>query len=82
MSIVLAGDIGGTKTILRLVEVTQHPDHPQLKVLHEDTYPSQDYPDLVPIAASFLKDADYSDPVQRACFGIAGPSGEQYLPTD
>lgn len=73
MSIVLAGDIGGTKTILRLVEVTQHPDHPQLKVLHEDTYPSQDYPDLVPIAASFLKDADYSDPVQRACFGIAGP---------
>ncbi len=73
MSVVLAGDIGGTKTILRLVEVTQDQDCPQLKLLHEQNYPSQDYPDLVPIVKAFLDEADYSGDVARACFGIAGP---------
>jgi glucokinase len=73
MSVVLAGDIGGTKTILRLVEVTQDQDCPQLKLLHEQNYPSQDYPDLVPIVKAFLQEGDYSGEVRRACFGIAGP---------
>lgn len=73
MSVVLAGDIGGTKTILRLVKVTQDQDSPQLKLLHERNYPSQDYPDLVPIVKAFLDEADYSGEVRRACFGIAGP---------
>lgn len=73
MSVVLAGDIGGTKTILRLVKVTQDQDSPQLTLLHEQNYPSQDYPDLVPIVKAFLDEADYSGEVRRACFGIAGP---------
>lgn len=80
MTILLAGDIGGTKTILRLVEAEytdKNSPLPSLKTLFENTYPSQDYPDLVPIARRFLKEAsdavsDYQPP-EKACFGIAGP---------
>ncbi len=55
--ILLAGDIGGTKTILRLVDA-QPSDVAgagcQQKLLHEQQYPSQNYPDLVPIVQEFL----------------------------
>lgn len=79
MTILLAGDIGGTKTILRLVqaESTIASPLPTLTTLHECTYPSQDFPHLVPMvyqfmqeATSALGDAPYPE---RACFGIAGP---------
>jgi glucokinase len=80
MTILLAGDIGGTKTILRLVkaELTDSPSNiPQLTPLHEETYPSQEYSDLVPIVLKFLSEAESilgEKPVpEKACFGIAGP---------
>lgn len=77
MSVVLAGDIGGTKTILRLVRATETDTAseavPELEVLHENTYPSQDYPDLVPIVREFLAEAGDDATPERACFGIAGP---------
>jgi glucokinase len=65
----LAGDIGGTKTILRLVEAGQ--------TLHEGTYKSAKYPDLVPIVRTFLQSAaevlNQTPAPTNACFGIAGP---------
>jgi glucokinase len=66
----LAGDIGGTKTILRLVEVTTI-DQP-FKTIAEKTYPSANFPDLVPMVQQFLKTATRESP-QAACFAIAGP---------
>ncbi len=79
MTYLLAGDIGGTKTILRLVEASklQSSDQVILKTAFEHTYSSQAYPDLVPMVKEFLHqatdDAGKAHPPQRACFAIAGP---------
>jgi len=77
---VLAGDIGGTKTILQLVRAETAATGgtpPSLVTLVEETYPSQEYPDLVPMVRQFL-DKTHSGGhglarVTHACFGIAGP---------
>jgi len=77
----LAGDIGGTKTSLSLVrcdDVTDNPRHlAQQSRLYEETYPSQAFPDLVPIVDQFLQAASTAlgqrITVSKACFGIAGP---------
>ncbi|NJM45924.1 MAG: glucokinase [Alkalinema sp. RU_4_3] len=69
MTQLLAGDIGGTKTILRLVETGQ--------TLYEATYASAKYPDLVPMVRTFLQSAAevlaQTPAPTKACFGIAGP---------
>ncbi|NER93948.1 MAG: glucokinase [Symploca sp. SIO1B1] len=74
MTLLLAGDIGGTKTILRLVEKEGNKP-PQ--VLHEALYQSQNFPDLVPIVQEFLSAAQQQlDGVlspEKACLAIAGP---------
>ena len=76
MTLLLAGDIGGTKTILRLVEVEAGSESAQT-ALHQSKYPSRDYSGLVPIVEAFLAEAaeKLGHPVQpeKACFGIAGP---------
>lgn len=69
MTLLLAGDIGGTKTILRLVEIS---DSSELKTIFEETYHSGDFPDLVPMVQQFLVKANSPTP-QKACFAIAGP---------
>ncbi len=74
MTLLLAGDIGGTKTILQLLEL--RPEGP-IPVVAAQTYASQHYPDLTPIVQSYLQIAQ----VQRgqdcrpqvACLAIAGP---------
>lgn len=75
----LAGDIGGTKTILRLVEVEAVGTlaGATLETLHENQYISREYPDLVPMVQLFLQEAasrmgSQPEP-QSACFAIAGP---------
>lgn len=73
MTLLLAGDIGGTKTILRLVEAT---DSGALKSLHQAVYPSQNFSDLVPIVEQFLAEAGQTGEQpqpEKACFAIAGP---------
>jgi glucokinase len=69
MTLLLAGDIGGTKTILRLVEVS---DSQVLHTLYEERYHSGDFLDLVPMVQQFLANAKTPTP-QKACFAIAGP---------
>jgi glucokinase len=76
---VLAGDIGGTKTILRLVSAELgSPGHeaPRLATLWEKTYASKSFSDLVPMVHEFFKEAAESSvpvpAVDQACFGIAG----------
>ena len=74
MTLLLAGDTGGTKTILRLVEVS--PDF-ELKTIYEERYPSQNFPDLVPMVKQFIAEAGKSTAQEvtpeKACFAIAGP---------
>lgn len=79
MTYLLAGDIGGTKTILRLVQAHEpNPATPViLKTEFERTYSSQAYPDLVPMVKEFLHqaaiDGGHAYAPERACFAIAGP---------
>jgi glucokinase len=69
MTLLLAGDIGGTKTILRLVESSETLS---LKTLYEESFRSGDFPDLVPMVQKFLTTANSRTP-EKACFAIAGP---------
>lgn len=74
MTLLLAGDIGGTKTILRLVEESSGSSW---QTLHESRYLSRDFPDLVPIVQQFLLAAKQQLGMilrpEKACFAIAGP---------
>lgn len=80
MTVLLVGDIGGTKTLLRLVEVAteESKDIPsQQEIRYEALYPSQEYPDLVPIARQFFGEAasemGNAPAPSKACLAIAGP---------
>ncbi|MFM2432337.1 MAG: hypothetical protein RLZZ511_3551 [Cyanobacteriota bacterium] len=75
MTVLLAGDIGGTKTILRLVR--QADDLRSVgATLHEQQYPSNAFPHLVPMVQQFIAEAATEHP-QVACFAIAGPVVKQ-----
>lgn len=64
---VLAGDIGGTKTVLAVIEV----DRGQLQVQALETFPSANFDTLDEIVQQFI---DTQHPAcDYACFGIAGP---------
>src|SRR5690606_11072332 len=63
----LAGDIGGTKTSLAIYDSEHGPHHP----LAEATFPSDDYENLETIAREFLAQVDHK--VEAASFGVAGP---------
>lgn len=64
---ILAGDIGGTKTILGLFERSGG----ALALLHERTYASAAHPSLEAMMADFLG-AGGAASVTAACFGVAG----------
>ena len=65
--IILAGDIGGTKTALGLFKASKGPRIP----VAEATFPSASYPGLEVMAEEFL--ARVGEHVEVACFGVAGP---------
>lgn len=75
---ILGGDLGGTKTLLALAEVSNG----KLQIVRQQRYASTDYPSFEQVLADFLADAP---PVAAACFGVAGPTDGQsarltYLP--
>jgi glucokinase len=68
----LAGDIGGTKTNLALFAHEQGLTPVRgLAPTIQATFKSADYPSLKAVVAEFL--ADTGLPVERAVFGVAGP---------
>jgi glucokinase len=68
--LLLAGDIGGTKTTLAVFSKERGLRDP----LAEATFPSTDYDSLETIALTFMSQLERSiDEVDRACFGVAGP---------
>ena len=64
---ILAGDIGGTKTVLAIIE--QSTDG-AIRILAEQTYASTEFASLEDILSLFLSNAPL---IHAACFGIAGP---------
>lgn len=68
---ILAGDIGGTKTVLSLLE---RGDDGLLRQVKEQTYPSGEFGRFEEILQLFLP-ADAR--IDSACFGIAGPVVDQ-----
>ncbi len=68
--LLLSGDIGGTKTILRLVEVGL--DRKSWQTIQEAKYVSAQYQDLVPMVQQFLQEYQLAKP-ELASFAIAGP---------
>ncbi len=69
---VLAGDIGGTHTRLCLAEKEAE----KIRVVREQVFASQQYPDFLPIVKAFLQ--DNPDPLpEAACFAVAGPVRQQ-----
>ena len=65
----LAGDIGGTKTNLAIFSTEAGLYSP----LAEQTFPSDEYPSLEALAQEFLQSTSYGDQVTDASFGVAGP---------
>jgi glucokinase len=63
----LAGDIGGTKTDLALFSAAGGPRNPA----HEAEFHSANYPDLSAMVREFLAARD--EPIDHACFDVAGP---------
>ena len=63
----LAGDIGGTKTALGIFSPDAGPRSP----LAEASFPSAHYTDLESLVREFLQQVNI--PVDRASFGVAGP---------
>ncbi|MDX1387942.1 MAG: glucokinase [Acidobacteriota bacterium] len=64
---ILAGDVGGTKTLLGLFTWLNGRPHP----VREAAYPSQESPSLEAIIEKFL--AEGSQTVHRCAVGVAGP---------
>ncbi|MGH9379565.1 MAG: glucokinase [Thermoanaerobaculia bacterium] len=63
----LAADIGGTKSTLALFE-----GRPEgLRLVREATFRSREFPGIEPLVASFLETAEGT--LEAACFGVAGP---------
>ena len=73
--LILAGDIGGTKTHLALFSLQGEKLQSELK----KTFPSKQYRGLEPVVEEFLAGQQVS--ISRACFGIAGPVVEGQVKT-
>ncbi|WP_022947569.1 glucokinase [Methylohalobius crimeensis] len=66
-AVVLAADVGGTKTLLRLACFSEE----GLRVLGEARFASADYDRFEDLLSEFVQGDDR--PVAAACFGVAGP---------
>lgn len=62
---ILAGDIGGTKTVLAIYDAS-------LAIVRDATFPSAAHGSLADILAAFVLPAERGE-LTAACFGVAGP---------
>jgi len=66
---ILAGDIGGTKTLLTLADVSEN----GFDTLFEKRFVSADYPQFEPMVQEFMDEAkSHGASLTAACFGVAG----------
>ncbi|MBI3328926.1 MAG: glucokinase [Nitrospinae bacterium] len=73
---ILAGDIGGTKTVIGLFEEVDN----RLRSTREDTFPSGSHAALEEIIERFLQGGPRPS-LRAACFGVAGPVVEGHCKT-
>lgn len=64
---ILAGDVGGTKVALAMVERRGE----RFRIVREERYPTAAFDGLAPAVRRFL--ATGAERPERACFGVAGP---------
>jgi glucokinase len=67
VTMILAGDLGGTKSNLGIFEVRQG----RLEMLLSRRYPSHDYATAEEVIGAFAREAPGK--ISAACFGVAGP---------
>jgi glucokinase len=67
--LILAGDVGGTKTWLGLFSL----DGPRPSLVETRRYATLEFDALTPMVASFLDRTGATDQIAAACFGVAGP---------
>jgi glucokinase len=65
-SIVLAGDVGATKTHLSLIKF----EGDNIVIFKEEKYKSSDYKNIIELTGNFIIDITLPDSI---CFGVAGP---------
>ena len=65
----LAGDVGGTKTLLGLFELAE----PRPDVLVSHSYPTNDFPSFTAILDAFARDVHQPFRVSASAIGVAGP---------
>ncbi|WP_455209694.1 glucokinase [Kaarinaea lacus] len=72
---ILAGDIGGTKTLLTVAKVSGSIDNAVIDILAEHRFDSQAYATFDELLAEFCAQPwrQTTDAVQNACIGVAGP---------
>src|SRR5487761_1002852 len=68
---ILAGDVGGTKTNLGFFEATRTGEQIGLTSVVEQTYASREHASLDEIALRFI--AEHKLAISIACFGVVGP---------
>jgi len=66
---ILCGDIGGTKTILQLIDLSAD----NLHVIKQERYLSNNYPQFNQLVTAFLDSVSDHQTIDAACFGVAGP---------
>ena len=71
MPLLLAADVGGTKTLVGLYDAETHPP----SACDVDQVRTRDFEGLVPLVAAFLKGRETE--VSAACVGLAGPVHRQ-----
>jgi len=69
---VLAGDVGGTKVIVAILDVDLDGGHPRARVLDSRRYESRRFPGLEALCRAFAAETGRALP-RRAGFGVAGP---------
>jgi glucokinase len=72
---ILAGDIGGTKTLLTVARISGAMDHTKVDILAEHRFDSQAYATFDELMEAFFAQPwnDNFDPLPCACIGVAGP---------
>ena len=69
----LAGDVGGTKTLLGLYTS----DTPRPSPVSVRRFATLEFESLGNVVARFLQDVEPSDSIRAGCFGVAGPVRDQ-----
>ncbi len=74
--LILAGDIGATKTVLALFREVSG----RIKLVREKVYKSQEFSQFEQVLARFLADGDHVR-IKAACLGVAGPVRDGHCKT-